>query len=65
MISDQIQKSRLALAQGIKDDAIKFLRKAVKIHEGHMDGSIPTSDESQEEMMSLMKSALSSLEESK
>lgn len=33
------------------------LQKAITIHMGHLDGSIPTSDESQQELMSLMVEA--------
>ena len=36
----------------------KLLKKAIKLHKGHMDGSVPTSDKSQMELMNLTKNAL-------
>lgn len=45
--------------------AIKALGRAIKIHEGHMDGSIDTDEESQQEMMNLMKSAHGALTDAK
>lgn len=44
--------------------AIRDLGMAIKIHMGHMDGSIETSDKSQQEMMDLMKSAHAALTDS-
>lgn len=41
--------------------AIKQLKAAIKLHEGHMDGSEPTSEESQMKMMNMMKAALAAL----
>lgn len=41
--------------------AVTWLKRAIKLHEGHMDGSVPTSDESQMKMMEQMKKALSYL----
>lgn len=43
------------------EKAIVWLKRAIKLHEGHMDGSVPTSDESQMKMMRQMKKALSYL----
>lgn len=40
-------------------DAAVPLRAAIKLHEQHMNGTAPTSDKSQMEMMTLMKEALS------
>jgi len=37
--------------------AAKWLKKAIALHEGHMNGSVPTSDKSQKEMMVQMMSA--------
>lgn len=36
-------------------NATKWLAKAIKLHEGHMDGSVPTSDASQKTMMDMMR----------
>lgn len=38
-------------------NALGFLEKAVDIHKGHLDGSIPTDEKSQNEMMGLMMDA--------
>lgn len=38
--------------------AIMWLKRAIKLHEGHMDGSVETSEESQMTMMDQMKKAL-------
>lgn len=45
--------------------AIKHLTAAIKLHEAHMDGTEPTSDESQMKMMKMMKDALSALQKAK
>ena len=42
--------------------AISWLQKAIKLHEKHMNGTAPTDKESQSEMMTQMKNALSSLQ---
>lgn len=44
--------------------SIRDLGKAIKIHQGHMDGSVETTDESQQEMMDLMMSAHQALTDS-
>lgn len=44
------------------EEAREWLRKAVKLHAGHMDGSVPTSDASQEELMEQIEAALSALD---
>jgi len=43
------------------ETAIDWLGKAIDLHEGHMDGSVPTSEESQQEMMDMMKNAYAAL----
>lgn len=43
--------------------AIGWLRKAIDLHAGHMDGSVPTDDDSQREMMDQMKRAFALLTE--
>lgn len=45
------------------ETAISWLKKAIKLHEAHMDGSEPTSDASQMRMMSMMKKALAALDD--
>lgn len=50
-----------ALSQSKIDSAVMWLSRAIKLHEGHMDGSIETSDESQKKMMDQMRKALSFL----
>lgn len=50
--------------KGIMEDvkkAITPLKAAITLHEGHMDGSIPTSEDSQSKMMDLMKQSMSVL----
>lgn len=37
---------------------VSALRKAIALHEAHMDGSEPTSKASQQRLMSLLKTAL-------
>lgn len=41
--------------------AIDWLKKAIKLHQAHMDGTEPTSDTSQMKMMDQMKKALAAL----
>lgn len=50
-------------AEGLESAATPtgLLQDAIQIHEGHMNGSIPTSDESQMEMMDKMVGALNGL----
>jgi len=43
--------------------AIRWLKKAIALHEGHMNGSVPTSRESQKELMRQLRNALTVLEE--
>jgi len=38
---------------------LKHLDKAILLHRGHMDGSVPTSEESQEELMEHLMEAKS------
>lgn len=40
---------------------LSLLKQAIAIHEGHMDGTIPTSMASQKKMMDLMVAAYRSL----
>lgn len=50
--------------KGIMEDvkkAITPLKAAITLHEGHMDGSMPTSEDSQSKMMDLMKQSMSVL----
>lgn len=62
-------KSRITNVKAVSDDdvskAIKHLTAAIKLHEAHMDGTEPTSDESQMKMMNMMKDALSALQKAK
>lgn len=44
-------------------DAVEWLKKAIARHERHMDGSEPTSDASQMQMMKEMKNALAALDD--
>lgn len=50
-----------AVSEGDIKNAAKWLQKAIKLHEGHMDGSVDTTDKSQKEMMTYMEKALSFL----
>jgi len=63
------EKARVTNVKAVSDDdvskAIKHLTAAIKLHEAHMDGTEPTSDESQMKMMKMMKDALSSLQKAK
>ena len=42
-------------------DAVSLLQKARGLHKAHMDGSVPTSDESQQQLMDLLEDALEAL----
>ena len=42
--------------------AIKWLEKAIDLHAGHMDGSVPTSEASQKELMHQIERAYALLE---
>jgi len=42
----------------MKKDAVMLLKKAIALHEKHMNGTAPTSDKSQMEMMMMMKESL-------
>lgn len=62
------EKARITNVKASPDDvakAIKHLTAAIKLHEAHMDGTEPTSDESQMKMMKMMKDALSALQKAK
>lgn len=62
------EKARVTNVKASPDDvakAIKHLTAAIKLHEAHMDGTEPTSDESQMKMMKMMKDALSALQKEK
>lgn len=50
-----------AASEGAIKNAAKWLQKAIKLHEGHMDGSVDTTEKSQKEMMTYMEKALSFL----
>lgn len=52
----QLQDAKMA-----STDATTDLADAIAMHEKHMNGTLPTSDASQQEMMNLMKSAYSDL----
>lgn len=41
--------------------AAQWLAKAIKLHEGHMDGSVATTDKSQQKMMDMMAKAYAAL----
>lgn len=61
-------KARVRDVKAIDADAsraIKYLGEAIDIHEGHMNGSIDTDEESQQEMMDLMKKAYGALTDKK
>lgn len=63
------EKARVTNVKAISEDsvarAIKHLKAAIALHVAHMDGSEPTSDESQMRMMKMMEDALSALQKSK
>ncbi|WP_294636619.1 HK97 family phage prohead protease [uncultured Aquabacterium sp.] len=63
------EKARVTNVKAVSEDsvarAIKHLTAAIKLHEAHMDGSEPTSEESQMRMMKMMKDALSALQKAK
>ena len=62
------EKARVTNVKASPDDvakAIKHLTAAIKLHEAHMDGTEPTSDESQMKIMKMMKDALSALQKAK
>lgn len=53
-------RARISDVKAASEDlrkAVRWLGEAIDIHAGHMDGSIDTSEESQSEMMDLMKRA--------
>lgn len=50
-----------ANSKSAAQEAAAPLEKAIQIHEGHMNGTVPTSDQSQMEMMTLMQEALAEL----
>ena len=53
-------QATVTAVKGASEDlvrAIKWLRKAIKLHQGHMSGSVATSDASQQEMMDQMQNA--------
>lgn len=54
-----------ALSPDNLEKAIVWLKRAIKLHVAHMDGSEPTTDESQMKMMRQMENALSYLLEEK
>ena len=62
-------KARITQVKTVSEDdvatAIRHLTAAIKLHEAHMDGSEPTSEESQMRMMKMMKAALAALKKSK
>lgn len=62
-------KARVTNVKAVSEDsvarAIKHLNAAILLHEAHMDGSEPTSEESQMRMMKMMKDALSALQKAK
>lgn len=43
--------------------SVEKLKQAIELHQAHMDGSEPTSEESQMQMMDMMKDAVSSLDD--
>lgn len=43
--------------------AASILEQAITLHEGHMSGKVPTSDESQQQLMDLLNQALDMLEQ--
>lgn len=43
------------------EQVLALLEEAIALHEGHMDGSVPTSPESQEELMRLLVQARDAL----
>lgn len=63
------EKARVTNVKAVSEDsvarAIKHLKAAIVLHEAHMDGSEPTSEESQMRMMKMMKDALSALQKAK
>lgn len=63
------EKARVTNVKAASDNdvakAVKHLTAAIKLHEAHMDGTEPTSDESQMKMMKMMKDALSALQKEK
>lgn len=63
------EKARVTNVKAVSEDsvarAIKHLNAAIVLHEAHMDGSEPTSEESQMRMMKMMKDALSALQKAK
>ena len=46
---------------GGSQEAIKWLKRAIDLHEGHMTGEVPTDENSQAELMYDLKSALEGL----
>jgi len=54
--------ARIAIVKGANAAdiamAARWLKKAIKLHQGHMDGSVSTSEASQKEMMEQMENAL-------
>lgn len=59
---DIVRRSRFV--KGVMEDigaAMESLRQAIVLHQGHMDGSVPTDEESQRQLMDLMEAAFGSL----
>ena len=43
------------------NDPASLLQQAIQLHEGHLNGSVPTSPESQEQLMDLLMQALAAV----
>ncbi len=57
-----VRRSRFL--KGVMEDtgaAMESLRQAIALHQGHMDGTVPTDEESQRQLMDLMAAAFGSL----
>lgn len=51
----------MAGMQGNGEDPTSLLQQAIALHEGHLSGAVPTTPESQQQLMTLLETALSSL----
>lgn len=57
--ADEAARVDLASVKSMKDinEGMALLKKAIDLHAGHMDGSVPTSEASQQQMMDMMVEA--------
>src|SRR3990167_17718 len=62
---NSIWENKTSTGKKSTEEAAALLRQAIELHQGHMDGEIPTDEASQGELMELIEDALSELSEKK